>query len=122
MAPTQAPPVPRGIRRITEAGIGIGIEITWADDSPVQISSRILRTSCPCAVCNEKRGDTSHAKPLTGGRALLQVVTATQDEETNLEKIWPVGSYALGMRWADAHDSGIYTFSYLKELSERAKE
>jgi DUF971 family protein len=28
----------------------------------------------------------------------------------------PVGNYALQFRWSDGHDTGIYTFEYLRKL------
>jgi DUF971 family protein len=31
----------------------------------------------------------------------------------------PVGHYALRIRFSDGHDTGIYTWRYLRELGER---
>ncbi len=45
------------------------------------------------------------------------VVEATLDQELTLQEIWGVGQYAIGLRWGDGHDSGIYTFEYLRELA-----
>jgi DUF971 family protein len=28
----------------------------------------------------------------------------------------PVGNYALRFRWSDGHDTGIYTFDFLRRL------
>jgi DUF971 family protein len=38
----------------------------------------------------------------------------------NLEimSIQPVGNYALGLKWGDAHESGIYAFSFLRRLGD----
>jgi DUF971 family protein len=30
-----------------------------------------------------------------------------------------VGNYALNPRWADGHETGIYSFEYLRVLSDR---
>jgi DUF971 family protein len=102
---------------------GTGIRLTFVDagnsESTFEIPSQILRKECPCASCQQKRGDTSHDRPLTGGSRLLRVISATSEEECNLEKIWLLGNYAIGMKWADGHDSGIYTFAFLHELSNR---
>jgi len=35
---------------------------------------------------------------------------------TALKEIWAVGQYALGMSWGDGHNTGIYTFDFLREL------
>jgi DUF971 family protein len=29
-----------------------------------------------------------------------------------------IGGYALQPRWADGHDTGLYSFAYLRRLSE----
>ena len=105
-------------RLIDSAGNGDGLEITWSDGTSSQLSGRSLRVNCPCASCNERRGDTSHAKPLGGGRASLRVLKSTIDEEINLAEIWAVGNYAIGIRWGDRHDSGIYSYAMLRELSK----
>lgn len=96
-----------------------GISITWSNNSRSQLSCETLRRNCPCAACKEKRGDTSHSTPLTPRRRSLTVIQNTIDEELNLVSIWGVGQYAIGIRWGDGHDSGIYTFSLLLELQAR---
>ena len=93
-----------------------GVRLTWSDGTCHEISSRVLRENCPSAISQAKRGDTSHEKPLSGKSALLRVVESSADEELCLEEIWAVGNYAIGMKWADGHDSGIYTFEFLYEL------
>jgi ATP-binding protein involved in chromosome partitioning len=107
--------VPRQIKR---AGTS-GLLISWADSSESQLSSEILRRQCPCAECRERRGDTSHAKPLIGKKRSLSIVQNTLEEQLGLETIWGVGQYAIGIRWSDGHDSGIYTFELLAELAGR---
>jgi len=93
--------------------------ITWTDGVVSNISSENLRRQCPCAECREKRGDDTHAKPLTGKKRSLAIVESSLEQELELQEIWAVGQYAIGMRWADGHDSGIYTFEFLRELGQR---
>jgi DUF971 family protein len=97
-----------------------GLLILWADNSESRLSSETLRRQCPCAECREKRGDDSHAKPLTGKKRSLSIVQNTLEEQLSLETIWGVGQYAIGARWNDGHDSGIYTFELLAELAGRS--
>lgn len=107
---------PSKIRRVP----GQGLEIQWRSSPAVLIPNQQLRANCPCALCREQRGDESHAKPLTGTparKSMLKVIEHTKDESLALQEIWAVGSYALGMRWGDGHDSGIYNFELLKQLS-----
>ena len=93
-----------------------GIEIVWDDGEVHRISSKTLRKNCPSAVSKAERGDSSHDKPLGGGKALLKVVKSSVKEEFRLDKIWGVGNYALGMEWGDGHNTGIYTYSLLYDL------
>lgn len=93
-----------------------GLSINWLDGAQTRISSETLRRDCPCAACKEKRGDTSHSKPLTGKKLSLAIVESSLEQELQLQEIWGVGQYALGMRWGDGHESGIYPFSLLREI------
>ncbi|MCB0329134.1 MAG: DUF971 domain-containing protein [Bdellovibrionales bacterium] len=98
-----------------------GLYITWELGKPAKlITSEMLRRACPCANCREERGDKSHSTPLTPKRSMLTVVSHTRNEQLELSEIWGVGNYALGVRWGDGHDDGIYTFNLLAELSDRS--
>lgn len=103
---------PIEIKRLENAGI----LVKWSDLSETNIKSEHLRKNCPCATCNQARGDKSHAAPLTAGKSLLKIIEHTKDEEIDLKAVWAIGNYALGIRWGDGHDSGIYTYQYLREL------
>lgn len=104
--------LPREIKRISKAEI----QIAWNDGVSSTIQSETLRKNCPCASCRERRGDTSHAKPLSGKRRGLMVIEHSKDIEIELQEIFGVGQYAVGFRWGDGHDSGIYTFELLRSL------
>jgi DUF971 family protein len=108
--------MPTEIKRDAQSGL----TITWRDGTTSRISKELLRRECPCASCNEQRGDTSHSKPLTTKKRGLSVIQNTIEEQLDLKEIWAVGQYALGMRWGDGHDSGIYPFSLLFELGQRS--
>lgn len=121
-----APPESENEQTKGTEGAG-GIRLTWSDGRTNTIDSLKLRRLCPCASCLEARGEgAAHEKPLSAapspenrpsGKSLLQVVKSSAEEETRIDKIWSVGSYALGIRWGDKHDSGIYTWDYLREIS-----
>jgi len=113
-----ASPVPIEVRRLLpdQAPPHGGMALQWNDGKTVIIPNETLRRNCPCATCIEARGDTSHAKPLTGARTLLKVIDAPLEDSLRLDEIWPVGNYALGMRWGDGHETGIYTFAFLRDL------
>ena len=98
---------PKEIKKIENRGL----QITWSDSSVSHLTSLILRKNCPSA----DGGKYEEAKAKKKG--MLNVVESTIDESLNLKEIWPVGNYAVGIRWGDGHDTGIYTFKYLKELT-----
>lgn len=117
--------LPIEIRRLTDSPVttpaagGTGLHIRWSDGATSEIDSRTLRINCPCASCLQKRGDTTHDKPLSSGRSLLTVVKSDAAQEGNLQEVWPVGRYAIGMRWGDGHDTGIYPYELLRMLVAR---
>ena len=98
-----------------------GLAITWSDGTRQTLSPLILREACPCAACKEARGTLNHEKPLAAvtKKTALNIVTASSDEELRLDKIWPVGNYALGLSWGDGHQTGIYTYQLLFELGNQ---
>ena len=91
------------------------LKIAWNDGRVDTLPAAVLRAHCPSATSKAKRGDESHEKPLTGRRA-LKVVSHSVDEQLRIEQVWAVGNYAIGMRWSDGHDSGIYSYDYLRSL------
>lgn len=98
-----------------------GLEVTWSDGSVATISAGDLRRACPCASCREQRGEGQHDKPLgTGTKSRLAIVEHSAQESLSLESVRAVGSYAIGLRWADGHDTGIYSFELLEDLSRKS--
>jgi DUF971 family protein len=41
-------------------------------------------------------------------------------DELTIRDLSLVGRYALNFKWSDGHDSGIYSFRYLRELGQGA--
>jgi prepilin-type processing-associated H-X9-DG protein len=96
---TAEPPFPepaevrheKGARRVT---------ISWQDGHVSTYAIDDLRSWCPCAVCQGHGGATKHLG--LSGQSLSQIEV--------------VGNYALCFRWGDGHDTGLYTFRYLRAL------
>ena len=97
----------------------VQLRVVWSDSRTQLISGRTLRESCPCATCGEARGDLSHDRPLVPkvaapkGRAALKIVENDRATETAIVRVWAVGRYALGVEFADGHNTGIYTYRQL---------
>ena len=93
---------PREIKQEGESGV----RITWADDRVCQYTASGLRRACPCAQC---------VNEWTGQRVLKPETIA---EELTISDLSIVGRYALNFRWSDGHETGIYSFHYLRDLCE----
>lgn len=95
-------PIPRLIVPIEEDRL---LQILWDDDQCARYPFEFLRGWCPCAACQ--------------GHGAERHFVAVQNP--CLASINMVGNYALNPRWTDGHETGIYSFEYLRELSERFK-
>lgn len=80
--------------------------INWDDEEISEIGLNELRKNCPCAYCNKYR--EAHQN------SLLQVFL---EDQVKIKEIKTIGSYALGIKWKDGHNTGIFEFNKLKQLS-----
>ena len=87
--------------------------IKWDDEKESFIKIKYLRDECPCASC---KGETVLLKTYRPAKP-----TAEHPESYKIKNIQPVGEYAIQITWGDGHDSGLYTWDYLKEL-EKAQD
>ena len=104
--------IPVEVKRLSSDGLSI----KWSNGANHTISSKTLRLNCPCATCRQKRGDDSHALPLTGRKKGFKIIQSSLSEELGLTEVWAVGQYAIGMAWGDGHNTGIYSYGLLYEL------
>jgi len=85
------------------------ITIHWNNSDESRIALRYLREECPCAGC---KGETillhSYRPPK------LPILHPDMYTVKNLKM---VGEYAIKIGWKDGHDTGIYTWEYLKKLA-----
>ena len=80
------------------------VSIKWSDDSETMFTAPQLRRNCPCAACiNEWTGDK-------------MLNDATVGDDLTFSSIAIVGRYALNFIFSDGHDTGIFSFKFLKEL------
>lgn len=93
-------------REIVQEG-DAGLRITWADERVCRFDTPTLRRACPCAQC---------VNEWTGERMLKPEAVS---EELTINDLSLVGRYALNFRWSDGHETGIYSFRYLRELCEQ---
>ncbi|WP_417842287.1 gamma-butyrobetaine hydroxylase-like domain-containing protein [Thalassospira sp.] len=80
------------------------LEIIWDDDQNTRLSAELLRVESPSA---EVQGHHPSEKRIISGRKHVGIID-----------IEPVGQYAIKITFDDLHDSGIYSWHYLRELHE----
>lgn len=90
--------------------IGNELAIKWDDGGESYISLEILRRSCPCAGC---KGEMDIL-----GNVYKNPARPLASNAFELVRISRVGGYALQPVWADGHDTGIYSFEYLRRVAE----
>jgi len=79
------------------------LEIWYDDTESIVLSAEYLRVFSPSA---EVRGHSPDQRVLQTGK-----------KDVAIESIESIGNYAIRIVFSDGHDSGIYSWSYLRELS-----
>ncbi|TAJ35240.1 MAG: DUF971 domain-containing protein [Reyranella sp.] len=98
-------PWPVELRAFKEEG---RLEIDFSDGHKCSLTAEYLRVESPSA---EVQGHGPSQKKIVSGRRHVKI-TAVE----------PVGHYAIRIVFDDKHDSGIYSWAYLRELSETQAE
>ncbi|MCH8976895.1 MAG: DUF971 domain-containing protein [Proteobacteria bacterium] len=84
------------------------LEISFSDGQNFDLSCELLRVYSPSA---EVKG---HGP----GQSVLQ----TGKENVSIEKVEPVGHYAVKLIFNDGHNTGLYSWAYLYNLGENKDE
>ena len=88
------------------------IAIKWADGSESFIKNKQLRDACPCANCSGesdvfgniyKNNNQKHA--------------SNNQQKYKINGYRNIGHYAIRVQWEDGHNTGIYSFDFLKNLN-----
>ena len=92
---------PTDITLRTKSGL---LVVTFADEAKFEFSFEYLRVHSPSA-------DVKGHGP---GQEVLQ----TGKEDVQITAVEPVGHYAVRLVFDDGHDSGLYTWAYLRDLGD----
>ena len=84
------------------------LEITFDDGTAFSLPAEYLRVESPSA---EVQGHGPGQKQTVGGKA-----------QVGIERIEPVGNYAVRLIFDDRHDTGIYSWTYLHQLGREQRE
>ncbi len=102
---------------------GAGVDITWSDGHSSHYDFPYLRDCCPCATCNEERRKKEEAahKPAEAasagiGGSTLGPALPMFKPTARAKSARAVGHYALQIEFTDGHSTGIYSFTYLREI------
>jgi DUF971 family protein len=80
--------------------------VTFNDGTSFDLSAELMRVLSPSA---EVQGHGPGQKVTVPGKRDVGIMTMT-----------PTGNYAVRVGFDDMHDTGIFTWSYLRELGENA--
>lgn len=87
------------------------LEFEWpGNDQASFVPFRELRGCCPCAAC---------VNEITGVR-----IYHAKDAPADIHpiKLDLVGNYALRITWSDNHNTGLFSWEYLKEISDQTDD
>lgn len=87
--------------------------IAWSDGENLVYTPRQLRDNSPDALTIEKR----LYEPEQPANE-LNILSPGELAPLTIRGMQPVGRYAYQIQFSDGHDTGIYTFEYLRSLGE----
>ena len=80
------------------------LTVSFDDDATFSLSAELLRVMSPSA---EVQGHSPEERVTVPGKMGVRIL-----------RLEPVGNYAARIVFDDGHDSGLYTWTYLRELGE----
>ena len=96
---------PTEIRLETDGG---ALRVSFEDGASYTLSAEYLRVRSPSA---EVQGHSAATRKTVGGKRKVKILDAA-----------PVGNYAVRLDFDDMHNTGIFTWRYLRELGATASE
>jgi DUF971 family protein len=99
------------------------LEIDWADGQKCVYAISYLRSMCPCAQCRVVRegSDPHDISPVEKKKPLLTILPGNYSGKITVTEAHMVGNYAIQMTFSDEHDTGIFSFEYLREICPTKK-
>lgn len=82
--------------------------VAFDDGAQFELSAEMLRVMSPSA---EVQGHSESERKTVGGKRNVSII-----------KVDSVGNYAVRLGFDDMHDSGIYSWSFLRDLGQNAEE
>lgn len=89
--------------------IGGELAVRWDDGSETYVSLETLRRFCPCAGCMGEKdimGNVYKAPERPYGAGAFEI-----------DRLVPVGGYAVQPVWRDGHNTGLYTWEWIRRVA-----
>ena len=77
--------------------------LAWPNGEATELAAGRLLAKCRCAWCTRARIDGSFAASFDG---------------VAIERVAPVGDYAINIAFSDGHARGIYPWTYLRTIAQ----
>lgn len=87
--------------------IGDELAIAWSDGLESYLPLETLRRNCPCAACGGEPDVMGH---------VVRPRVSHGPQSFSLRSWQLVGGYAWQPTWNDGHQTGIYSWPYLRRL------
>jgi len=81
------------------------LHICWDDNRHDTIEAEYLRVESPSA---EVQGHLPHERTIVPGK-----------KNVTIQDVMPVGTYAVRLVFSDGHSTGIFTWPYLRKLTDQ---
>ncbi|MBF0313118.1 MAG: P-loop NTPase [Oligoflexia bacterium] len=81
------------------------VHIQWRDQKQSYLENLQLRLACQCALCVDEMSGRPRLDP------------ASVDPSIHAEEVFPLGHYAVAIKWSDGHTSSIYSYTFLRKIS-----
>lgn len=108
-----------------------GVEIVFSDGHRGLFDRPYLRAMCPCATCSgthgppttlvDARAIAKPEPPKPGKKGSFSISAGPKppsvQESLRLAGAEPVGAYGMKLRWGDGHDTGIFSWTFLRAVS-----
>ncbi len=82
------------------------LSILWDNGETSELELRTLRKYCPCATCLAEREKQNS-----------MYIPIFSENQITVQSINQVGKYAIQIHWKDGHNTGIYEYPFLRNLS-----
>jgi DUF971 family protein len=79
------------------------LRLEWSNGEQVEVLAGNLRGACRCAWCTRARIDGNFGASL---------------DAVAIDRLMPIGDYAINIAFSDGHNRGIYPWPYLRLLAQ----